>query len=81
MLALRRVYYLEFNHWKERKRELQKTLLTEFDESDMNSSCDNSVGDHEKIKKVPKRKDDPVRNRDPWIPHPEQRETVPNISL
>jgi hypothetical protein len=28
-----------------------------------------------------KRKTDPMKRRDPWIPHPEQRDTVPNVSL
>jgi hypothetical protein len=80
MVALRRVYYLEFNHWRERKHELHNTLLKDLEDGERYSDDDMS-GDHEKIKKVPKKEDDPLKNRDPWIPHPEQRETVPNIAL
>jgi len=78
MLALRRVYYLEYNHWRERKRELQQTLLKEFEGAN-NASASGSA--HKIAEQVPKKRDDPVRHRDPWIPHPEQRDTVPNIAL
>ena len=80
MVAMRRVYYLEFNHWRDRKHELNNTLLKEQEEGD-EVSADDMSGDHEKIKKVPKKEDDPLKIRDPWIPHPEQRETVPNIAI
>ena len=67
-LAMRRVYYLEGNHWEDRKVELAETLLK--DESD---SDDESLQRKKRAQKVEK--------RDPWIPHPEQRDTVPNVEL
>ena len=67
-LAMRRVYYLEGNHWEDRKVELAETLLK--DESD---SDDESLQRKKRAQKVEKRY--------PWIPHPEQRDTVPNVDL
>lgn len=64
VLALRRVYYLEADHWQDRKQELQETLLSEeFD------------------KKTHTKKDIHMIRRQPYIPHPEQRDTVPNVAL
>ncbi|VEU35296.1 unnamed protein product [Pseudo-nitzschia multistriata] len=56
-LALRRVYYLESEHYEER--------LDELDDVRTNSDPENP------FQKV----------RPPFLPHPELRETVPNISL
>lgn len=87
ILAMRRVYYLEFDLWNERKRELQETLL--------------AAASRERMKKLQTKKskkprpdqqdeydedeewEDEMRlnHREPWIPHPEQRETVPNVAL
>jgi hypothetical protein len=56
-LALRRVYYLEYNHYQARIDELD--LLNNLDDPE-----------------------DPCQqNRPPFIPHPELRDTVPNVSL
>ncbi|KAI2494347.1 Calcium-dependent channel [Fragilaria crotonensis] len=60
LLALRRVYYLEKDHWAERRSELEDSLLR-------------SRLDDEEDKRMEK--------RDPWIPHPEQRETAVNVCL
>jgi hypothetical protein len=59
LLAMRRVYYLEYDHWKGRREELKETM--------------NSV-------ESPDSPDDPhLHHREVWIPHPEQRDTPPNI--
>jgi len=63
ILALRRVYFLESNHWNDRNIELEETLLREENEGiDFESTVH-------------------MKTRDPWVPHPEQRDTVPNIEL
>ena len=67
-VAMRRVYYLEGNHWEDRKAELAVTLL-----KDESNSDDESLQRKKRAQKVEK--------RDPWIPHPEQRDTVPNVDL
>lgn len=87
VLALRRVYYLEYDVWGERREELKQTLL--FDEiskqkrknmkrftfSEPNEATEESRRKHfETAEKH-------LTVRDPWIPHPEQRDTVPNVSL
>jgi hypothetical protein len=59
ILAMRRVYYLEYDIWGQRRNELKETLLQE-----------------DTAQKEPH-----LYNRDPWVPHPEQRDTVPNIAL
>lgn len=56
-LALRRVFYLEHDHYKERKDELKYLGSLTDPELDFQSK------------------------RPPFIPHPEVRDTVPNISL
>eukprot|EP00587_Corethron_hystrix_P004932 CAMPEP_0113302754 /NCGR_PEP_ID=MMETSP0010_2-20120614/3452_1 /TAXON_ID=216773 ORGANISM="Corethron hystrix, Strain 308" /NCGR_SAMPLE_ID=MMETSP0010_2 /ASSEMBLY_ACC=CAM_ASM_000155 /LENGTH=415 /DNA_ID=CAMNT_0000156631 /DNA_START=400 /DNA_END=1644 /DNA_ORIENTATION=- /assembly_acc=CAM_ASM_000155 len=66
ILALRRVYYLEANHYQNRKKELEKIQkVGKHGETNMSriSARENST------------------RRDIWIPHPEQRDTVPNIEL
>jgi hypothetical protein len=62
ILAMRRVYYLEFNHWEGRKDELMATVLS--------AELDDDFENEERL-----------MHREPWIQHPEQRDTVPNISL
>jgi hypothetical protein len=57
-VALRRIYYLEHDHYEERLEEL------EF------------------IEDIEDPEDHPFQEvRPPWLPHPEIRETVPNVSL
>jgi len=92
-LALRRVYYLEGMHWENRIEELNETVLNyESDDSDfgeeerqgatMTRRLINRGGKAKPAKKKKqKKKRDDAEARDPWIPHPEQRETVPNIEL
>ena len=56
-LALRRVYYLEFNHYKNRKEELERLDNLNYPE------------------------DTNITDRPVFVPHPELRDTVPNIGL
>jgi len=56
-LALRRVFYLEFDHFESRKQQL--AAVANLDDPE-----------------------DPIqKERPPYIPHPEMRETIPNVSL
>ena len=55
------MYYLESDIWKERKEELQQTMLSQMTSEE--------------------EKESHIFNRDDWIPHPEQRDTPPNIQL
>ena len=88
-LALRRVYYLEGLHWENRVAELHQTVL-DYESDDSDNSDDEKPGSMEKRRiinrrmkknrtKAKKRRE--IMKRDPWIPHPEQRETVPDIEL
>ena len=71
ILAMRRVYYLEADHWSDRNAELQETLLREERET-MDGSSMNREAQADK---------NYAKTRDPWIHHPEQRDTVPNVEL
>lgn len=88
-LAMRRVYYLEGTHWENRVAELNETNFYIDDDND-----EDELGEEEqpgalarrrrinKQRNVKgKKKNEDMPQRDPWIPHPEQRETVPNIEL
>ena len=84
-LALRRVYYLESDHWHNRLTELSETCL-DFDVEDSDEEGDEAMAKRRLINKgdvggSKGKISRPNRKRDPWIPHPEQRETVPNIEL
>lgn len=72
ILAMRRVYYLEYDIWGERREELKQTMLLDDDD------YDEANADPKQQPRAPERH---LIERDPWIPHPEQRETVPNIAL
>ncbi|CAB9496984.1 expressed unknown protein [Seminavis robusta] len=63
LLAMRRVYYLEYDHWQGRREELKATMA-DVDQSKHH----NSQNPH-------------LHEREVWIPHPEQRDTPPNIGL
>lgn len=72
-LGLRRAFYLEADHLQNRKDELDDTIGSmTSDDSD-----DKSVTSADGLPNETKR----AFFRDPWIPHPEQRDTVPNIEL
>lgn len=70
ILAMRRVYYLEADHWSDRNAELQETLLREERET-----LDGSMNREKEAEK------NYAKTRDPWIHHPEQPDTVPNVEL
>jgi hypothetical protein len=56
-LALRRVFYLEYDHWKERREELELVLGLTSNQDEFQET------------------------RPPWLPHPELRETIPNVAM
>jgi len=68
LLALRRVYFLEADHWSDRNAELEETLLREEREKEQGIVDVESGTNYSKT-------------REPWAHHPEQRDTVPNIEL
>ena len=76
-LVLRRVYYLESDHYGSRQVELAKTLYKEREgEEAPNGGGIGSPKNMEEASNVNTRK-----HRNPWIPNPEQRDTVPSIEL
>ena len=73
-VCLRRVFYLEADHHGNRKIELEETIGSmTSDDFDEESGAANGNDESQIL--------DRAFNRDPWIPHPEQRDTVPNIEL
>jgi hypothetical protein len=91
-LALRRVFYLESRHWENRVDELHDTVLKDdFEDDDDDEDNDKKRGALRRRrfinkggkppKKKMKKKKNYANERAPWIPHPEQRDTVPNIEL
>lgn len=80
-LVLRRVYYLESDHYGNRESELGKTVnLPREKDSDEDSDDETDLKKRRAINKSGRN----VRNykqRQPWIPDPEHRDTVPNIEL
>jgi len=80
-LVLRRVYYLEADHYGKRQTELDKTIYLPRDEADGEDSDDEM--DIKKRRSINKTggKSSKYKNRQPWIPDPEHRDTVPNIEL
>ena len=82
LLAMRRAYYLEEDVWDSRKEELKETLLKDDDSVDEQAPSPlNRDPPKRKGKTSGTRKKNDHRKREPWIPHPEQRDTVPNVSL
>lgn len=85
-LVLRRVYYLEADHYGNRQSELDKTVyLQHDDDTDAESDVEEDDDDIQKRRAtnqgLPSNKQPKYKNRNPWIPHPEHRDTVPNIEL
>jgi len=88
-LALRRVYYLESSHFENRRQELEETA--EYMDSSSDEDEEEQIGIRTRrqlnkpnknknfVPKVKRKRSSKLRQ--PWIPHPEQRETVPNIEL
>jgi len=72
LLAIRRVYYLENDVWGGRKAELEETMLYQT----TNADNGRPLSKKERMAKEPY-----IYLRENWIPHPEQRDTPPNIEL
>jgi len=86
IIAMRRVYYLEHDIWGERREEHKQTLLYAANakkEADAKRHFTFEDGQDKKHANKDVEDDDEERlaNRDPWTPHPEQRDTVPNVFL
>lgn len=131
LLAMRRVYYLEYDVWGQRREELKQTLLYEeiatykrekihelqkqeqasehhyrakhFTFNHLGSHDNNNNNNDEfpkegdrltlsmaaanaavtavSLKGVTRNPEGHLTDREPWIPHPEQRDTVPNVAL
>ena len=88
MLAIRRVYYLEEDHWEKRRDELESIITDDRVEEDIDEAY--AFQNRQKMNGMRKnlvkknsglRKGNFKTKRDPWIPHPEQRETIPSIEL
>ncbi|GKY91495.1 hypothetical protein MPSEU_000121700 [Mayamaea pseudoterrestris] len=88
ILAMRRVYYLEYDVWGERRKELKTTMLhqentqpvtRQYSSRHLNVQQDNKDDDNNDGHA--NNEDDCLIDREPWIPHPEQRDTVPNVAL
>ena len=92
-LALRRVFYLEGRHWENRIQELNDTVLKDGgdDSDDEHPDAQKAAAFLRQRRKInkgvvkkhlkKKKKTNVLNDREPWIPHPEQRDTVPNIEL
>ena len=83
-MVLRRVYYLEADHYGNRQSELDKTVfLPHADDTDEESDGDDSDNLHKRraINSGRSPKTSKYKIRQPWIPHPEHRDTVPSIEL
>jgi hypothetical protein len=70
LLAMRRVYYLEYDHFKGRREELRATMMNADRQA---SDHPDSLGHYEDCHNPH------LHRREAWIPHPEQRDTPPNI--
>eukprot|EP00985_Skeletonema_marinoi_P030547 scaffold32567_cov143-Skeletonema_marinoi.AAC.7 len=80
-LVLRRVYYLEADHYGKRQTELDKTIyLPRQEDSDEDSDDEMDIKKRRAINKKGG-KSSKYKRRQPWIPDGEHRETVPNIEL
>ena len=91
LLAMRRVYYLEDNIWKARREELKATMLYDHHDSEDHhdshdsqpppSSPSNSYNNNPPQNNHYTDDNPHLHKREAWIPHPEQRDTPPNIGL
>lgn len=89
-LVLRRVYYLEADHYGNRMAELDRTVCKYPGGSAEDELLDDEASVEEDdiaaISSFPRqqrrrKKQTGEENREPWIPHPEHRDTVPSIEL
>ena len=80
LLAMRRVYYLESDVWEERREELKSTLLFEERAKSRRHHLTSTLQPVSR-EQLQAAQDTHLTKREPWIPHPEQRDTVPNVAL
>ena len=91
-LVLRRVYYLEADHYSNRMAELERTVYNHpgggadeetWDDDDSDEEEENAATRRNTVGKdvASHRRTTKKKNREPWIPHPEHRDTVPSIEL
>ena len=83
-LTLRRLFYLENSHWKNRIDEKKNTIERDDDDDDLKPGAifkRRMINKGTKNGKSSKAKKLDIRKRPINIPHPEQRDTVPNIEL
>jgi hypothetical protein len=79
-----RVYFLEADVWGERREELKQTMLYEENAKRMRQRKQHFTFDEGEVYLPIEKEKDPelhLTKRDPWVPHPEQRDTVPNVPL
>jgi hypothetical protein len=74
ILAMRRVYFLEYDHWKGRQEYWKKTLVPRSNGNKGKVEEVPQVSQRGKLfgRKEAKEEPDYLKSRDPWIPHPEQ---------
>lgn len=96
-LVLRRVYYLESDHYGNRQIELGKTLYSPINNevgggddmeidglmstTELEEGMNKSSGLHKRVGSSATTQKEHKKHRNPWIPNPDQRETVPSIEL
>ncbi|CAB9500392.1 DUF221 domain-containing protein [Seminavis robusta] len=90
ILAMRRFYYLERDHWRERQAEDQEASPRS---SQFNARKSQSMAYRRRVSSMwtasakndktnnNYKEPDYVNERDPWIPHPEYRDTPPSVAL
>lgn len=86
VLAMRRFYFLESDHWKDRQQDFEQTvMLSQSQHSEIDSISPDRAPTRRRRRmkrmKLANKETDYVRDRDPWIPHPELRDTPPAVAL
>jgi hypothetical protein len=73
---LRRAFFLEYDHYKERRNELNEYIqLIKKKKTATTTSPDEEDSSHSI------QQQQIFHHQQPWLPHPELRETIPSISL
>jgi Late exocytosis, associated with Golgi transport len=80
ILAMRRVYYFERDIWRQRQQEQLELAAVMTGGNAPPSSLTTTNKRSKKLKKGDD-KDRHLIDREPWVPHPEQPDTVPSIAL
>lgn len=72
---------VEADHLENRTNELDETLLNNDLHGNFFTPLDDNRDSVLRKRKSKHFQSGSTTNRDPWIPHPEQRDTVPNVEL